>query len=226
MRALKLLVVATAALLAGPSLAQGWIEYANLEDRFVVNFPAEPEITETTYLSDYRANLPARIYAVNQGASRYSVTVVDYTETERLLAERSERTGERLRPDDVPGDVMGSVAFAAWNIRKRGGELTYDSWAHNNRIPGHQLQLTNADQSRTYAGIFRYARRLYIVEAMVPAGLPPPGLFQQSLTILDGDGWRVRYNWEIDEQGEIHRVRAERRERWSGDPPVMTSIDR
>lgn len=207
------------ALLCGHSHAQGWIQYANLADRFAVNFPADPEIAETTYLSEYRGIMPARVYTANRGASRYSVTVVDYTESERLLAERAERTGERLRGDDVPGDILGSIAYAAWNIRQRGGDVTYDSWAHYDRIPGHLLQVTNADESRTYAGIFLHARRLYILEATVPPGSPPPGLFQQSLNILDEQGRRVRYSWEIDEQGEIHRVRNAPREQLAGDPP-------
>ena len=177
MRLLKLLIVMPIVLPWGPSLAQGWIQYANLADRFAVNFPAEPEITETTYLSDYRGIMPARVYEANRGESRYSVTVVDYTETERLLAERAERTGERLRGDDVPGDVLGSIAYAAWNIRQRGGEVTYDSWAHYDRIPGHQLQITNADDSRTYAGIFLHTRRLYILEATVPPDRRRPDSF-------------------------------------------------
>ena len=218
MRLLRLLIVIPIVLPWGPSLAQGWIQYANLADRFAVNFPAEPEITETTYLSDYRGIMPARVYEANRGESRYSVTVVDYTEAERLLTERAERTGERLRGDDVPGDVLGSIAFAAWNIRQRGGEVTYDSWAHYDRVPGHQLQITNADDSRTYAGIFLHTRRLYILEATVPPGSPPPGLFQQSLNLLDEQGRRVRYSWEIDEQGEIHRIREAPREQLAGEP--------
>lgn len=35
------LSVAPLALLCGHSHAQGWIQYANLADRFAVNFPAE-----------------------------------------------------------------------------------------------------------------------------------------------------------------------------------------
>lgn len=219
MRLWKLLSVVPLALLCSQSHAQGWIQYANLADRFAVNFPAEPEITETTYLSEYRGIMPARVYTANRGESRYTVTVVDYTETERLLAERAERTGERLRGDDVPGDILGSIDYAAWNIRKRGGEVTYDSWAHYDRIPGHLLQVTNTDTSRTYAGIFLHARRLYILEATVPPGSPPPGLFQQSLNILDEQGRRIRYRFEIDEQGEIHRIREAPREQLAGEVP-------
>jgi hypothetical protein len=39
-----------------------------------------------------------------------------------------------------------------------------------------------------------HQNRLYIFEATVPAGAPPPALFQQSLGFLDKDGVRVRYD--------------------------------
>jgi hypothetical protein len=55
------------------------------------------------------------------------------------------------------------------------------------------LQLTNPDQSRTFAGIYLHENRLYILEATVPPKAPPPGLFQQSLTFLDEAGNHVRY---------------------------------
>jgi hypothetical protein len=38
-----------------------------------------------------------------------------------------------------------------------------------------------------------HENRLYILEGTVPAGAPPPGLFQQSLGFLDEKGVRVRY---------------------------------
>jgi hypothetical protein len=54
--------------------------------------------------------------------------------------------------------------------------------------------MTNPDRSRTFAGIYLHESRLYILEATAPEDAPPPGLFQQSLTLLDEKGARVRYN--------------------------------
>jgi hypothetical protein len=38
-----------------------------------------------------------------------------------------------------------------------------------------------------------HENRLYILEATVPPKAPQPGLFQQSLSLLDDAGNRVRY---------------------------------
>ena len=61
------------------------------------------------------------------------------------------------------------------------------------RVEGHQLQITNIDQSRSYAAIYLHESLLYIVEATVAPGLPPPGMFQQSLEVVDEGGNRIRY---------------------------------
>ena len=57
------------------------------------------------------------------------------------------------------------------------------------------MQLTNADGSRTFAGIYLNgnANRLYVLEATVAPGSPPPIQFQQSLRFLDEEGERIRY---------------------------------
>ena len=185
---------------AGVSLAQSWITYVDRAERFVVNFPGEPEIEDTSYISQFNATFPARVYTVEQGSSRYSVTVVNYTEAERAHRELCEQPGY---PGECDGnesgtDVRGSIAWEAWNIRKRGGEITYDAFAQVDRIPGHQIQITNADQSRTFVGIFLEGRRLYVLEATVPGEAPPPILFQQSLGILDAEGKRVFYSWDFN----------------------------
>lgn len=90
---------------------------------------------------------------------------------------------------------MASIDYVAWQFRQRDAEVTYDAWHYIDLVSGHQLQLTNRDGSRTFAGIYLHESRLYILEATVPAGAPPPGLFQQSLVFLDEAGNPVRYNY-------------------------------
>ena len=195
-----------------PAAAHGWIKYVDEAERFIVNFPVAPEVTDITYVSEYHVELPARFYAAEDASGRYTVTVVDYTEIERRLRERAERTGERFRGDSVEADVLGSMAYAAWNIRKRGGEITHDAWSAVDRIAGHQLQVTNADRTRSFYGLFLHASRLYILEAIVPPGWPPAIQFQQSLGILDEAGRRIRYNIDVDG----NRTRVDPSYEWVG----------
>ena len=44
---------------------------------------------ETTYRSEYGALLPAPVQGVTQGQSRYSVTVVDYNQVQRILTDKA-----------------------------------------------------------------------------------------------------------------------------------------
>jgi len=173
--------------------AQGWRTYISREDYFSVNFPDEPVISEISYASEYGATLPARVYAVRNGASLHSVTVVNFTDAQRIYQELPDRTDEANNASLWLYDQRASVAFAARNFRLRGGEITYDAWHHIDLVEGHQLQITNQDGSRTYAGMYFHEGRLYILEATVPPSALPQGLFQQSLSFLDADGNRIRY---------------------------------
>jgi hypothetical protein len=83
--------------------------------------------------------------------------------------------------------------YATFQFIKRDARLTSYVWNFVDLVEGHQLQLTNADKSRTFAGIYMHENRLYIIEGTVPAGYPEPGLFQQSLGWLDENGVGVRY---------------------------------
>ena len=69
--------------------AQDWIEFVSREERFSCVFPAQPQVTETTWTSEFGAILPARIYTTTQGQSRYSLTVADYNPIEQLMVEKS-----------------------------------------------------------------------------------------------------------------------------------------
>ena len=186
-RLIRIAAVVSTLAVSAPAFAQGWIEYRNQAERFGVTLPGQPAIEEITYTSWQGVTLPGRVYTVEDGPARYSVTVVNYASN-----------------DDVT-DVNGSVAHEAWKIRRRGGEVTFDAYAVADYIEGHELYITNADESRTFVGIFLHAKRLYILEATVSRGELPPLLFQQSLQILDEKGARIRYEMNADGQ-RLRRV--------------------
>jgi len=81
---------AAAALWAAPSAAQEWIQFVSKADLFGVNFPSEPKTQETRFATEFGITLPARVYSADAGASRYSVTVVDYADAEKIHTGRVE----------------------------------------------------------------------------------------------------------------------------------------
>jgi YD repeat-containing protein len=194
---------------AGTLHAQNWQEYISRSNHFIVNFPGEPKITDISYTSELNAQIPARIYSVDNEAGKYSMTVVDYTQADRVHRALCEASSDYFCDgNEVQTEVRGAVAFAAWNIRKStDGEITYDGYAQVDGVPGHQLQITHPDGSKTYVAIHIDARRLFILEGTVPDDAPPPGLFQQSLGILDDNGHRIRYRY--DENDRPYRVETE-----------------
>jgi hypothetical protein len=182
MRFWKLMSAAIVLVLSTAAVAQGWIEYKNLEDRFAINFPGQPRIEKYDFTSEYGATLPAHKYSADQGDSHFSVTVIDYTNMRSLT------------------DLRGSIAYAATAMRQK-GKVTYDAYQEIDRIPGHQLQITEPNGRRIFAGFNLYEKKLYILEANVPAGTPPPELFRASLQVLDADGNPIR----LDDNGQVAR---------------------
>src|SRR6185295_5934003 len=183
-------------------VAQEWIEFASREDRFTCNFPVQPKLTPTTYRSEHGADLPARVYSATQGQSRYSVTVVDYNPIEKILTEKAKSCPAGAEPCKGGGnsgdghwrsDLRGAIVAATWKLMQRDAKVTSLVWNFVDLVEGHQLQLTNADKSRTFAGIYMHQNKLYIIEGTVPPGYPEPGLFQQSLGWLDENGVGLRY---------------------------------
>lgn len=204
-------VPALLSLAATPAAAQEWVEYVHRTDRFAQTFPAMPEVTETSRVSAHGVVFPARIYSVEYGTNRYSLTVVDYTEAEGRHAERPDQTDASSGGRFWVMDVRASVAHQAQTIREQtreaGGEIAYEGWADIDKIEGHQMVIVNADQSRSFIGMHLNASRLYMVEATAPQGYPPPAWFQQSLQFLDEEGSRIRYTFDPDGQRiDVRRV--------------------
>ena len=180
------------ALIAGSAGAQDWSQYTSDQDRFRIYAPGELQVEEISYASEYRATFPARLYSYEDDAgNRFSVTVVDYTDSLRIHTERARTEADYLLYWEV--DIRASVAYAAANLRARGGEIVYDAYHYIDRVEGHQLHMVNPDGTRTYAAIYLHDSHLYIVEATVAPGPPPPGQFQQSLEFIDENGDRIRY---------------------------------
>ena len=199
MRLISLVSAAFVLLVSGPAYAQEWIEYASQEDFFTVNFPGEPTVRDITYPTEYRVTLPARVHSAETGQSRYSVTVVDYSDIQAVHARRLEgclgasRSEANLCTNPWVNEVRGALDYAVAEFLKRDATVTDYSYYNAERVEGRRLQITNADQSRTFAAIHMHENRLYVFEGTVPRSAPPPGLFQQSLGFIDQEGIRIRY---------------------------------
>jgi hypothetical protein len=190
--------------LAGPVCAQEWDEFVSPDERFSVNFPGKPTVTETTWTSQFGAILPARVYSGTQGTGRFTITVVDYNPIQRLLSERSmscpagAETCQGIHDWGLgywKNDVRGAVIYAGSKFLQRDVKVVNVMANFADLVSGQELQLSNnKDQSRIFASVYMHDNRLVILEATVPRNYPPPTIFQQSLSWLDEKGARIRYN--------------------------------
>jgi hypothetical protein len=183
------------------------VEYVNRQDGFAITFPAQPTMTTTTYKSEFGAVLPARVYSVTDGGRLFSVTVVDYANIEPILIEKAKSCppGAETCRGNLPGsngaagqgyskaDFYGAVIHATYRFLQRDAKLTYLGWNSANLVEGQVLSMTNADRSRTSAGIYMHEQKLYIIEGTVPEGHPEPTFFQQSVGWIDANGNGIRY---------------------------------
>jgi len=190
--------------LSATAIAQEWDLYIAKQDGFKVDFPGQPKITETTWKSQLGYTLPARVYSADKGRERYSLTVVDYSGIEQQGIERAkncppgnqqcrENAGPVIGPGYWKQDERGAIVYATFKLLQRDAKVTSLAWEWQDLVEGHLVQLTNADQSRTFAYVAMHEHKLYILEGTVPKGYPEPGLFQQSLGWVDKDGNGIRY---------------------------------
>jgi hypothetical protein len=128
--------------------------------------------------------------------------VVDYNQAERILTEKAKTCpagaetciGGAGNVGHWRDDIRGALIYAAWQFIQRDAKVTSFVWHNVDQVEGEHLQLTNnADKSRTFVGIYMHQNKLYMIEGTVPAGYPPPELFQYSLGWLDENGIGLRY---------------------------------
>jgi hypothetical protein len=188
---------------ATPGGSGDWAEIVSQEERLSFNIPGTPTITHVMWPSQYGAVLPARVYTVERGPSRFTATVVDYNPIERLLVERSRacpaaaNTCQGIADWGIgywKTDIRGALFYAIAKYLDRDAKMTSLIWNGIALVQGVEMRLTNnADQSRTFSSIYMHENRLVILEGTVPRGDPPPVAFNESLNWLDEQGRAVRY---------------------------------
>ena len=208
MRLTRWIAAALVLSLTPPALAQEWENFVFIEDGFEVNFPGRPQVENTTWITQLRYELPARVYRASRGSERYSATVVDYGGIEKLGVERARQCSPGAEPcmgtqDGRQGatiglgywkmDVRGALAYATLKFLQRDARVTDYNLQFQQVVEGYFLQLTNPDESRTLGYITMHENRLYIFEGTTPKGYPASALFQASVGFVDADGNSLRY---------------------------------
>jgi hypothetical protein len=214
-------------LVSAPSSAQEWARLVSPEDGFSANYPGQPKVETKTYVTEYRMELPARVYSAADPLGRYSTTVVDFRDIEKMHAERAAKCraaqgANQLDGDscgnNFRGDVSGAIEHALLNFFKREGVKVTDYGQYSiEAVSGRLLQMTNPDRSRTFASLHQHLGRLYIHEATVPPGMPEPILFMQSLAWANEKGLAIRYRtlytegyageWKFPQPMQPHTLR-------------------
>ena len=194
--------------LTPPAFAQDWENFVFIEDGFEVNFPGRPQVENTTWITAYGYELPARVYRASRGSERYSATVVDYRDIEKLGVERARQCPVEAEPclgteDGRQGEIMGlgywkmdvrgAPAYATLKFLQRDATVTDYSLQFQQVVEGYFLRLTNRDESGTFAYITMHENRLYIFEGTTPKGHPASALFQGSVGFVNADGNSLRY---------------------------------
>lgn len=203
MRSIPLMSAALVVLVSVPGFAQDWMPVTSRDDGFRANYPGQPKVETITYSTEFRLTLPGRVYRAADALGRYSTTVVDYREIQRLHNERAAKCraakGANFQDGDVCQndytlDVAGAMDHAASSFLKRDGvKVTQYGMYFVELVSGRLMQMTNPDRSRTSAAVHQHAGRLYIHEATVPPGMPEPILFMQSLAWVNDQGLAIRY---------------------------------
>jgi hypothetical protein len=197
MRIVGCVAAATLALILSTAVyAAEWSEYSFTQDFFMATFPEKPKVEDIVWKSEYGVTYPARLYTAMDGASKFTVTVVN-------LVDAQERHRAQLRESDIFDqgqgaywqiDIMSSMPFVATQYRRRPGvKVTEDAFHYIDLVAGHQLHLANPDGGQTHVALYLHKNRLFVMDGTVPKGRPAPAVFTESLQFIDQAGQRVRY---------------------------------
>jgi len=168
-------------LASAPVFAQGWAEYRNTEEGFLVNMPGEPRSETIRYTTESGASVPARLFFAPDGMNRYTMTVVNLTSSA------------------VDDDGAKAMAYEASQLRRR-GQIRFDAPSELDGVHGHQLSIVEPDRRRVLIQLYYYNHKLYIAEGNTAPGAFEAALFQTSVAMIHPDGRIVNLNREARER--------------------------
>jgi hypothetical protein len=175
-------ILATVLLLASaPVFAQGWSEYRNTEEGFLVNMPGEPRAETIRYTTESGASVPARLFFAAEGINRYTMTVVNLTSSA------------------VDDDGTKAMAHEAAMLRQR-GRIRFENPTTLDGVYGHQLSMIEPDGRRVLIQLYYYNHKLYIAEGNTAPDAFEAALFQTSVAMIHPDGRIVNLTREARER--------------------------
>jgi hypothetical protein len=181
MRSVAGLFAVLVALAATPVLAQGWAEYRNPEEGFLVNMPGEVRAETIRYTTQSGASVPARLFFAAERMNRYTMLVVN------------------LSSSAVDDDGTKAMAYEAALLRAR-GQVRFDAPSQLDGVRGHQLSMIEPDGRRVLIQLYYYNHKLYIAEGNTAPGEFEAALFQTSVAMIHPDGRVVNLNREARER--------------------------
>jgi hypothetical protein len=166
-----LIIASIITILTSQARAQAWMEYNYPDFGFAVSFPTDPTVESVPYKTTNGTALGEIMYSVQQEASVYSVTVIDFSSASVEEATAMDQAVKALREN---------------------GDVKLDIPARVNRNRGRQLSIIGKDGSHSTVAIFLADHRLYQIQGTVLAWNPDPisgdGIrFQQSLRFTGGN---------------------------------------
>lgn len=179
-----------------------WTEYLSFDDLFSVNFPGDPAITASTYVTEHELKLPARVYTAKDFMGTYSVTAVDWSSAEqehkRMYEECEAQTAQGGENPNICGnryraEVNGAALDAVAKVMYRGGHVQYLQEGGAEGVAGYRAHILNADGSMTVVATGFHMNRLFIFEGTTLKDMPPAVNFLVSFGVIDEEGRRIRY---------------------------------
>lgn len=142
--------------------------YVDCQNRFAVIFPSPHMTRDIMYRTHTGASVPARQFYVERGADRFIVTSVNFA--------------------NGPAVDEAHVEHAANTLRQR-GEVRFQAAAnYDPGMPGRQLNIFQPNGRQLRASVYMAEGHLTITEAEAPQGDFNALQFEQSITLINGEG--------------------------------------